>query len=222
MDARSPLLTRRPGTASLVERAEAVLRDEIEGGALANVAAATQAWSASRRDLLLPEVTRRLAAEFGGLLDTVLDLLAPSPRSPAASSLPSPLGQGPAPQRGQQPEEPVPVLRAWRPAPPGGTAEIRASLQNDGPASVEVGFIWSDLVSGPAGRIPASCLRFVPGRVRVPPGATADLAIGLAVPHDARPGLYHAVLQATQRAGSRALLTFPVGLDVHREASVVM
>jgi hypothetical protein len=33
------------------------------------------------------------------------------------------------------------------------------------------------------------------------------------VPDDARPGLYHALLQATERFGPRALLRFPVGLD---------
>jgi hypothetical protein len=49
--------------------------------------------------------------------------------------------------------------------------------------------------------------------VRIPPGDLAGLAIGLDVPDDARPGLYHALLQATERAGLRALLTFPVGLD---------
>jgi hypothetical protein len=220
MDVRSPLPKRRLDTPSLVERAEAVLRDEIAGGALANIAAATQAWSAQRRDLVLPEVTRRLAAEFGGLLDTVLDLLAPLPRSSLVSSLPRPVGQDRAPQRERQPVEPVPVLRARRPAPPGGTAEIRTSLQNDGPASVEVGFLWSDLVGEPAGRIRASRLRLVPGRVRVPSGALADLTIGLDVPEDACPGLYHALLQAAGCAGSCALLTFPVGLDVERGALV--
>src|SRR6478672_13063453 len=75
-------------TAALGERAAAILRDEIEHGALANIAAASQVWSTHRRDLVIPEATRRLAAEFGGLLDTVLDLLTPPPRSTAASSLP--------------------------------------------------------------------------------------------------------------------------------------
>ena len=78
------------GAATLGERAAAILRDEIEQGALANIAAASQVWSRHHRDLLIPEATRRLAAEFGGLLDTVLDLLTPPPRSAATSSLPPP------------------------------------------------------------------------------------------------------------------------------------
>src|SRR5215475_1516981 len=52
------------GTATLGERAAAILRDEIEHGALANIAAARQVWSTHQRALLTPEATRRLAAEF--------------------------------------------------------------------------------------------------------------------------------------------------------------
>ena len=40
------------GTLTLGERAAAILRDEIEHGALANVAAASQVWSTHHRDLL--------------------------------------------------------------------------------------------------------------------------------------------------------------------------
>jgi hypothetical protein len=199
------------GTLTLGERAAAILRDEIEHGALANIAAASQVWSTHHRNLLTPEATRRLAAEFGGLLDTVLDLLTPPPRSAAASSLPPPIAMPDyAADQGRQTTEP---LRARRSAPLGGAAEIRTRLRNDGPTPAEVGFVWSDLVAEPDGRIHAGCLRLLPGRVRVPPGACVDLAIGLEVPDDARPGLYHALLQATERVGLRALLTFPVGLE---------
>ena len=202
------------GTATLGERAAAILRDEIEHGALANIAAASQVWSTHHRDLLTPEATRRLAAEFGGLLDTVLDLLTPPSRSAAASS-PPPAAMLPdyAVDQGRQTIEPLPVLRARRSAPLGGAAEIHTRLRNDSPTVAEVGFVWSDLVAEPDGRIHAGCLRLLPDRVRIPPGACADLAIGLEVPEGARPGLYHALLQATERVGLRALLTFPVALD---------
>jgi hypothetical protein len=201
------------GTATLGERAAAILRDEIEHGALANIGVASQVWSTHHRDLLTPEAARRLAAEFGGLLDTVLDLLTP-PRSAAASSPPPPAAMRDyAADQGRQTIESLPVLRARRSVPLGGAAEIHTRLRNDGPTPAEVGFVWSDLVAEPDGRIHASCLRLLPGRVRVPPGACVDLAIGLKVPDHARPGLYHALLQATEGVGLRALLTFPVGLE---------
>jgi hypothetical protein len=200
-------------TAALGERAAAILRDEIEHGALANIAAANQVWSMHHRDLLTPEATRRLAAEVGGLLGTVLDLLTPPPRPAAASSPPPAALPDHAADPGRQASEPLPVLRARGSVPPGGVAEIHTRIRNDGPTPVEAGFVWSDLVAEPDGRIHAGCLRLLPGRVRVPPGACADLAIGLEVPDDARPGLYHALLQATELAGLRALLTFPVGLE---------
>jgi hypothetical protein len=201
-------------TAALGERAAAILRDEIEHGALANIAAASQVWSTHHRDLLSPEATRRLAAGFGGLLDTVLDLLTPSPSSAAASSLPpSAVMPSYATDQGRQTIELLPVLRARRSVPPGGAAEIHTRLRNDGPTPAEIGFVWSDLVAEPDGRIHAGCLQLLPGRVRVPPGACVDLTIGLDVPDDARPGLYHALLQATERVGLRALLTYPVSLE---------
>jgi hypothetical protein len=213
MNAGSSVGMLDPGTSTLAERAAAILRDEIENGALANIAAARQVWSAHPRDLITPEAARRLAAELGGLLDTVLDLLAPLPRSLAGSSLPPPAAvPDHAAERGQQTIEPLPVLRARRSVPPGGAAEIHTGLRNYGPTPVEVGFVWTDLVAEPDGRIHAGCLRLLPSRVRIPPGTFADLAIALDVPYDARPGLYHALLQATERAGLGALLMFPVGL----------
>jgi hypothetical protein len=214
MDTGSPVVMLDRGTPALTERAAAILRDEIANGALANIAAANRVWSAHPRDLLGPEVARRLAAELGGLLDTVLDLLAPAPRSSSTSSSPPPAaGLDHAAERGRQSVEPLPVLRAQHSVPPGGAAEIHTGLRNDGPTPVAIGFVWSDLVAEPDGRIPAERLRLLPGPLRIPPGALVDLAIGLDVPNNARPGLYHALLQATERFGPRALLRFPVGLD---------
>ena len=205
MNAGSTVVLPDRDPSTLTERATAILRDEIANGALANIAAASRVWPAHRLDLIAPEATRRLMAELGGLLDTVLDLLAPPGSSAAVSDH--------AAGRGRQTIEPLPVLWARRSVPPGGAAEIHAGLRNDGPTPVEVGFMCSDLVAEPDGHIHAGCLRLLPGRVRIPPGDLAGLAIGLDVPDDARPGLYHALLQATERAGLRALLTFPVGLD---------
>jgi hypothetical protein len=214
MNAESPVAMLDRGTPTLAERATAILRDEIANGALANVAAASQVWSAHRRGLITPEMTRRLEAEFLGLRDTVLDLITQPPRSSTASSLSRPAaGLDHAAERAQQTIEPLPVLRALRSVPPGGAAEIQTGLRNDGPTPVEVGFVWSDLVAEPDGRIHAGCLRLPPGRLRVPPGGLVDLAIGLDVPNDARPGLYHTLLEATELPGLRALLTFPVSLE---------
>jgi hypothetical protein len=202
------------GTPTLAERASTIMRDEIENGALANIVAASQAWSAHRRGLIAPEMARRLEAEFFGLRDTVLDLLAPPPRSSAVSSLArATAGLDHPAEPARQAIAHLPVLRALRSVPPGGTAEIHTGLRNDGPTPVEVGFVWSDLVAEPDGRIHAGCLRPPPGRVRVPPGCFVDVAIGLDVPDGAQPGLYHALLESAEPLGLHALLTFPVHLE---------
>jgi hypothetical protein len=88
MNAGSPVVMLDRSVPALAERAAAILRDEIASGALANIAAASRVWSMHRRDLIIAEATRRPAAEVGGLVDAVLDLLAPPPASSAASSLP--------------------------------------------------------------------------------------------------------------------------------------
>jgi hypothetical protein len=200
--------------AALAERATAILRDEIANGALANIAAANRVWSANRPDLFTTEAARRLAAELGSLLDPVLDLLAPAPPS-VRTAWPPPPAAAPdhVAARGRQTVEPLPVLRPRSAVLPGGAAEIHTALRNDGPTPVDIGFVWSDLVAEPDGRIPAERLRLLSGPIRIPPGAVVDLAIGLDVPNDVRPGLYQALLQATECSGLCALLRFPVGLD---------
>jgi hypothetical protein len=77
-----------PDRPVIAQRMYDILRDEIQRGALANIAAATDAWSIHRRDLAGPAATRRLATEFGGLLGTVLDPIAPISRGATDSAAP--------------------------------------------------------------------------------------------------------------------------------------
>jgi hypothetical protein len=200
MTAASPVVTSDRAKPSLAERAAAILRDEVENGALANVATARQRWPAVYRDLVAAAASPR-AADVGGLIGDVLDLLAP-PLPAGRDGRPSP----PRPTAG-----PVPVLTARRAAAPGGTSVIRTGLQNDGPDVVEVAFTWSDLVAAPDSRIAASHLRLSADRARVRPGEALELTIVLDVPRAARAGLYRVVVQTTADLGPCALLTFPVG-----------
>lgn len=197
----------------IAQRMTDILRNEIRGGALANIASATRAWSAHRRDLVLPEATRRLATEFTGLVGAVLDLIAPLARPAADPPVP------PA-SRAEPSVESVPVLRARRPGLPGGRVEIRTAVTNDGPTRVRIGFLWTDLVAEPRSRIAAASLRFQPASLDVSPGAVADVVIDLDVPQDAVPGLYHSFLRTTDRGGSAALLMFRVGHPDHPEVTV--
>jgi hypothetical protein len=193
-----------------------ILQEEIAGGALANIATATRVWSAHRRDHLVPTLMRRLTTESSDLLSPVLDLIAPVLQPAADPEWPHTAHVRPHPEA-EQLGQSVPVLHARRPGAPGGSVEIRTALQNDGPTAADVGFLWSDLVAEPDGHIRAEHLRLLPDRLTVPPGAVADLVIDLSVPDDARPGLYHSLLETTDRGGSRALLIFRIGRQNHQE-----
>jgi len=201
MTAPSPVRTTGHGVPSIAARAAAILRDEIANGALANIAVARQRWPAVHRDLITRAATPGVAG-IGGLIGDVLDLVVPSapiPRAHSASST-------------QQPAPSVPVLTARRPAPRGGTAEIRTGVQNDGANGVRVGFLWGDLVAAPDSRIAASHLRFSPDQVRIGPGDSVNLTAVLDVPADARPGHYRVLVEAADNVGLFATLVFPVGI----------
>lgn len=177
-------LARDSAQPSIVERAAAILRDELSLGALENIARADRIWSAQEVDLFGVGTRRRLRQDIETVLDTVLDLLAP--RSDALS-----------------------VLRSPYPVAPGRAAEIQTRLANDTQQPVELSFACSDLMSPSQSRIDAERVRISPTPLHIPAGKVGDMSIRLEIPHDARPGVYKALLQATD-ASVRALLTFSV------------
>ncbi len=189
-----------PAGSSLTQRVAAILHDEIANGALANIRDADQTWSALNRDTVAATTMRHPVDSADVLLAEVLDLLAPRPAAEGHHQA----------SRAQQAVPTPAVLSAQDDAAAGGSAEIRTSLQNDGPTPFDTGFIWSDLAAEPDGLIPASYLRLVPERVRIPPGGRVELTISLDVPVKAQPGLYRVLLQSKENTGLLAVLSFPV------------
>jgi hypothetical protein len=202
MTSASPVATADHGAPTFAERASAILRDEIASGALANIAAAGQRWPTVYRDLVTAATAPR-AADIGGLMGDLLELLVPA--RPAG-----PIGRDDRSSDRHRAVEPGTVLSAARAVAPGGSTAITTALQNDGPDVAEVAFVWGDLTAAPDRRIAASHLRLSPDRARIPPGASFDLAIVLDVPPEAAPGLYRVAIRTTAHLGPSALLTFPV------------
>lgn len=188
-----------PVGSALTQRVAAILHDEIANGALANIHAAGQTWSALNRDTVAATM-RHPVDSADVLLADVLDLLAPRPAAERHHQAAR------APQAVPTPA----VLSAQDDVAGGGSAEIHTSLQNDGPTPFDAGFMWSDLAAEPDGRIPASYLRLAPERVRIPPGGRVELTISLDVPVEAKPGLYRVLLQSKENTGLLAVLSFPV------------
>jgi hypothetical protein len=167
-----------------VERAAAILRDELSLGALDNIARADRIWSAQEIDVFGVGTRRRLRQDIETFLDTMLDLLAP--RSDALS-----------------------VLRSPYPVAPGRAAEIQTRLANETHRPVELSFACGDLTSASESRIDGDRVHISPTPLHIPAGKVADMAIRLEIPRDARPGVYKALLQASD-ASVRAMLTFSV------------
>jgi hypothetical protein len=146
------------------------------------------------------EAVRRLNAEVGDVLETILDLLAPRTYSAVVYRAAS----------YQDPPASVAALRAGS-VMPGQTGEIRTGLRNDSGQPVDLSFVCSDLVGDAGQRIAADRIQLQPNRVRLEPDGLVRLTIALEVPANASPGLYRALLQASSLESLRALVTFPVG-----------
>ena len=81
------------------------------------------------------------------------------------------------------------------------SAALEVALQNDDPRSVELGLVCSDLADVAADhrqRIPASCLRLAPARLRIAPQGVGRVVVSLDIPIGAQPGTYRALLHSPE------------------------
>jgi hypothetical protein len=167
---------------NIADRAAAILRDEIADGALANITRAKRVWSTDPGAIVasLARAYTRPAA----LPDT--------PRYETTS------------------DEQVVVLQARRSVVPGASAKIETLLSNDRRRPIDVGFWCTDLLSASGARITPDRVRLEPASVRIPPAATAPLAILVDVPFDAAPGVYRGLLQAADLLDVQAIVSLSV------------
>ena len=188
--------------ATITERATAILSEELDRGALANVTKSNQRGAMLGLDPLgLGAASQRLHSEAQRALDTLLQLLAPT----------SAPGDGRSLVSSQQAPASLVVLRSARLAPPGQSAEIRSQLRNESPQGVDLTFICSDLIAAAGQYIAGDCLQLHPQHVWLEPGGLVSLTIALNVPANTPAGVYHALLEPRPLQRLRALLTFPIG-----------
>jgi hypothetical protein len=177
--------TSRIAEADIARRAAAILQQEIQAGALANIVEAERAWSAAGPRLRGAEAIRQLRRGAEDLADLVLDLLAP--REPEGV-----------------------VLRPAANIARGQSGSIATRLANDTTASVELRLRCSDLFTDAGRQIGSSCVLFTPQVLHLPAGQIVQLELNLCVPAEAEPGLYRAVMSADGRPELRALMVVPV------------
>lgn len=179
----------------IADRAAAILRDEIEHGALANITTASQIWAASRPTNVLEQaLSSRVRDDIARVLDAVLGVLAPG-------------------TRGSDPDRPDPPLHRLQPlaaARPGTSAAIVSRLLNERPRQTELRFASTDLVSDTGHRIASDRVEIAPSVMRLQPHETARLDIRIRVPDNCPPGRYTGLLQAAGIPVVQAMLTLAV------------
>jgi hypothetical protein len=207
---------RPPGIAGLgiVERAVAVLQDELAGSPVPGTPA--PALSLRPAVAVTPQLDpsllpTTLGADLGPIMKGVLGLLGAVENALCRGYVPrmdaDGRGSGATPALAA---EQTPV-RADGEGSAGQIAELTIGLANDhsaAPAAVEL--CCSDLLDGMGRRIPAEHVRVDPSALYLQPGESADVSINVDVPVGTSPGSYRGVLQAVNTDGLQAIVSVRV------------
>lgn len=105
----------------------------------------------------------------------------------------------------------IPALTVSEPIPPGRSASVPMTLENDSSSTTETfHFISSDLINATGERLAAEQIQFTPATLVIGPRGSATVVVTVAVPEGTPTGVYSGVLQATKLEQLRAVLTVRV------------
>jgi len=112
----------------------------------------------------------------------------------------------------QPPPGNIPTLTTGTPLEPGGTAEIKMTLENVSDTETEeFNFTASDLINAAIGeQIDAEQVSISPSPVSIAPNGECTVTIQVKVPPKTPAGVYSGLLQATRMDRLRAILTVQV------------
>ncbi len=196
------------GGASIVERAAAILEEELKTPLLHESPGLSP----------LGDPPTRGPAELGGapgqagrdaraLVDALLRPLAPGGTSRGTAA-----GGAPAEERPSRDAELLatdgPVFRVTARARPGQLIELAIGLVNDDPdAPAEVELFCTDLLAAPDLRLPGARVTMLPSRLQLEPGGSADVVIRVDISPGAARGSYVGLLRATNLDDLQAIVT---------------
>ena len=106
--------------------------------------------------------------------------------------------------------EPAPVLFAAKPVAPGGTAAVVISLENEDVFAVEVAFFCTGLIDRDGALIPAERVSFQPQELTLGAGKEGTVEVHVAIPGDARDGVYTGLIRASKLDYLHAVLVVQV------------
>lgn len=162
------------------------------------------------------EVMQRFRRDAHEVIDIVMDLLATGVRSvegvaQRAIRISQTIGGDGSAPNGGEPKPDVPTLSPEGATPPGTTATLEMALENASDDAREVvGFQASDLIAHNGERIASTFISFAPLPVAIAPHGKAKLMVSIAVPADAKPGVYSGLMMAKQMEQVRALIAVSV------------
>lgn len=201
-------------TGRVVRRAADILEEEVAAG-ISAVKKLEEGFvdvgelRASEKD----QVLQRFRRDAHEVVDIALDVLSTASRyvSDLAGEAVT-LRTGPRHGAEKTPQHFIPTVRLAKPVAPGGKGEIVMTLENSSPdEDTEFSFVGTDLISEGGAKIASSNIGFKPGKVRMSPGQTVDVTVGVTIPKTAAKGVYTGLIQATKLEQLRAVLVAEVG-----------
>ena len=186
-----PLVDSGKATPSIVQKANAILNDELN----------------TRAGRSAEEIGKAPRSEPPGLEPTIEGFYKQAPRlgDTLIAGLehrmdqPAQIASQLASMGGVSLDDDFPGLSFLKPPPPvspGKAGQVLLTLINDDlKETVECTLKSTDLVGGPGDRIPAEQIQVYPNPVKIAPGETRDVRIDIQVPNGTPPGSYAGLLQ---------------------------
>ena len=192
---------------SIVQKAAAVLSDELKGRASRGAEGLGEASLSGPLDL--EPTAERFRQQARKLVDIFIEVLQNRPEHLA--QIASQIATVGGPYNGDDSQS-VPRLKPPPPVTSGQAGHLSLDLKNDDPSETFEGALYTtDLVGSSGHRIPATQVHLSPSLVSIPPGGSANVRIEVRVPSGTPPGSYAGLLQTDDFGLLQAVLQLSVG-----------
>ena len=192
---------------SLIQKADAVLKGELEGRASRGTEVPLEHGLPGSQDL--ETTVEALRQQPGKLVDTYIEVLKQPPEQ--LTQIASPFAKVEGLYNGDD-FPPISLLKVLSPVSSGQIGHIDFTLINDDPKeTAEYTLYTTDLVGMSGQRIPEAQITVSPNPGRIPPGESVDGRIEIRVPTGTPQGSYGGLLQTEDISRLQAVVKLFVG-----------